>query len=401
MEDKIINLLDKYNLLAFQERFLLAGVRTLKDLAQIDRTALRSQFLMLEADINNFEKLRNECIIATQLTTPVGSLPPPSLITHSMESAINVSSGTHSLITMDSGPEAIRHSIRPDSFLFIVVDSESRNPIGEVHVEQGAYLLKCFPEFETGGVKGNIIKQHTKIQKYDLESSSEYKGLGLIFVVESFDNGHVRLGASNDVKNLKNLFNKMRLKVIIFSNPTRERIIYEISSQVEIHLESSSFFIAISSHGKEGNQVLCADNQPVTVAEILAHFQIPPLLGKPKVFIIEACRGDKHDSIILTDNYIPDTHTINTYPAATKESDILVAYACVPGYVAYRDKNNGSWFITSLCDAYNQLEEERVDFFGILTYANQIMLQKNCEKKEAIMKQPMHLESTLSKLLII
>lgn len=32
-------------------------------------------------------------------------------------------------------------------------------------------------------------------------------------------------------------------------------------------------------------------------------------------------------------------------------ADLLVFWATVPGYSAIRDKNNGSWFIQSLCDS--------------------------------------------------
>ena len=33
------------------------------------------------------------------------------------------------------------------------------------------------------------------------------------------------------------------------------------------------------------------------------------------------------------------------------ESDFLVGYATVPGYVSYRNTNHGSWYISKLCEA--------------------------------------------------
>ena len=404
MEDSIINLLEKHNLLVFQEKFYLAGVKSMKDLAQIDKTALRSQFLMLDADINNFETLRNECIRATQSIRSAGAgcLGPSMPI-----SAFQPSGAVSSIFSMDSGPEAIRQtSIKFDQNPIIVCDSKTRNPIGELYEDNGAYLLNYFHSLEPGEVKSKSVKHHTKIQKYNLESSVMYRGLGLIFVIEKIENEHARLGASYDLMQLQELFNKMKLKVIAIPNPTREGIISAIKFEVGMHLSFPSFFIAISSHGKR-NEILCADNQVVTVTEILGCcIKIPELLGKPKVFLIEASRCDRRDSMamIINTSYEhddPETETPNTYPAATKESDILIAYSCVPGYVACGDINIGSCFIASLCEAYIELEEEREDFVSILTHANHIMLQKSFRKEEHILKQLMHLESTLSKLLIV
>ena len=396
MEDRITHLLEKYDLLAFQEKFFLAGVRSLKDLAHIDKTSLRSYYLMLDADINNFEKLRSECIIACQSTTPPGSLPPshPLSPSHSMSpSQVSGAMNLFSLPSLDCSVEYSMCSIQSDLFPIIVTESRSRVPVGEVCEENGAYLLTCFSPFE-------VRNRESKIPKYNLVSPEGYKGLGLICVIEKFVNGHKRLGAANDTARLEKLFNKMQLRIIVISNPTRAAFISEITKQIGMHLEFPSVLLAISSHGQAGNKVLFSDYKTATVAEILAHFKISELLGKPKVLLIEACRGAKHDTYIQTDVYSPETETHNTYPAATKESDILVAYSCVPGYVAYRDTSNGSWFVTALCEAFEELVGEGADFFSVLTYANQIMLRNHFEKEEQITKQSMHLESTLSKLLI-
>ena len=57
--------------------------------------------------------------------------------------------------------------------------------------------------------------------------------------------------------------------------------------------------IAILTHGSSGDQLLGVDGGHVTLDQLLTFFDgnrcSQTLAGKPKIFIIEACRGDKED----------------------------------------------------------------------------------------------------------
>ena len=41
----------------------------------------------------------------------------------------------------------------------------------------------------------------------------------------------------------------------------------------------------------------------------------------------------------------------------TEFSDIMIAESTLPGYVAMRNKNEGSWFIQELCQVHDFLKE--------------------------------------------
>ena len=43
------------------------------------------------------------------------------------------------------------------------------------------------------------------------------------------------------------------------------------------------------------------------------------------------------------------------FSSAPNEADILVSYATVPGFVSYRSRSDGSFYITELCSCLQRL----------------------------------------------
>lgn len=83
----------------------------------------------------------------------------------------------------------------------------------------------------------------------------------------------------------------------------------------------------------------------------------------------QACRGDQLDDgvkLLHTDAGRSDQKHVYTIPTTC---DVLVMYATVEGYSAWRDTVNGSWFVQTLV---KKLEEhrDRRDLMSILTIVN-------------------------------
>ncbi|XP_078074942.1 caspase-9-like [Mustelus asterias] len=117
--------------------------------------------------------------------------------------------------------------------------------------------------------------------------------------------------------------------------------------------------------------------KPVPVQHIVSYFDgshCPTLREKPKLFFIQACGGVLTDTGFKTAEEVDsafsipyDTISVQTdatpclpadEPDASSSlptpSDILVSYSTFPGYVSWRDKKEGSWYMKTLVNIFSK-----------------------------------------------
>lgn len=126
--------------------------------------------------------------------------------------------------------------------------------------------------------------------------------------------------------------------------------------------------------GSEG--LLYANDGSFSVQELYEPFlNNPTLYGKPKLFFLQACRGEFADAGLIIkkeEKAQPidsvdakasrdDEYTIPTY------ADMLFMYSTIEGVVSFRNEN-GSWLIQNLCQELKENLHE--DLLSILTYVN-------------------------------
>lgn len=98
------------------------------------------------------------------------------------------------------------------------------------------------------------------------------------------------------------------------------------------HTNHDCLVVAVLSHGELG--VLYAYDTSYKADYIWSYFtadKCPTLAGKPKLFFIQACQGDKLDGgTTLKERTETDGQPITTFRIPS-QADFLIAYSTVPG----------------------------------------------------------------------
>lgn len=140
--------------------------------------------------------------------------------------------------------------------------------------------------------------------------------------------------------------------------------------------------LVILSHGTENG--VYATDQLMRTEDIVETFnatKCPPLRFKPKIVIIQSCRGSGLSHGINAGVYDPNQSDTVADLAEyyeclgiqtirlPNEADFLFAYATAPGAAAFRNVEEGTPFIRHLSRAIEEMEVNE-DFYSVLTSVN-------------------------------
>ena len=210
------------------------------------------------------------------------------------------------------------------------------------------------------------------LSRYD-EHKTECHGYCLIINNRKFEQNDeaYREGSEQDVERLSNLFESLGFEVIIKSDLERHKI-EEVAQEYggKNHDKFVAFVLIVMSHGDDEGCIVGVDNRPVSVRALMKEFQAercPSLKGKPKILIIQTCRGSRQCDVERFDDFV---QSINADPTELDladscvgpfsldsslsksvfppEADFLLAFATVPGYVSFRSRKSGAFFIQVL-----------------------------------------------------
>ncbi|XP_030836939.1 caspase-3-like [Strongylocentrotus purpuratus] len=225
----------------------------------------------------------------------------------------------------------------------------------------------------------------------------DQRNKGLVFILNNYrfgpDRTTERTGSDVDLANVKHVFTEIGYTADEAQNLTAQGIRQKLKSLNRKILPShTSVVLVFMSHGKkEGIQG--TDEVVVTVEEIKDMFSgnnCPALIGKPKIMIFQACRGEKItpsapslstsavDNEICADfvgtdgvardggaTVVTEDEACLTSPgrvggggggevetdcSVPDNADMYIAQSTSEGYFSLRHKQNGSWFIQALCE---------------------------------------------------
>jgi hypothetical protein len=182
-----------------------------------------------------------------------------------------------------------------------------------------------------------------------------------------------RSGTDKDAAALYEIFTKLGFDVSLHHNRTRDQMMkIMIDASKENYSDCDCFGTAVLSHGD--NDVIFGVDSTIHIDNLVSPIKsCVSLVGKPKIFLFQACRGNELDSGIQADA-VGDTGSERI--VLPLEADFLYAYSTVPGYFSWRNSSKGSWFVQALTQVLSRPECAKMDLVRILTRVSHAVAYK-------------------------
>ncbi|XP_077561691.1 caspase-3-like [Haemaphysalis longicornis] len=231
------------------------------------------------------------------------------------------------------------------------------------------------------------------------------RGRCLIMNNHNFKELPRRNGSDVDADRMEKLFTALHFQCKIFRDLTADGMMEELSkaAQEEQQKAADCLVVVLMSHGGtvtmrgSDNEPLpeqCiygSDDEPIplySIYELFNNKNCPSLLGKPKLFFIQACRGGKLDAgtakhvpRIVVDAYpLPsntesDPGTRGGFQRMPAWTDIYICYVLNSNYKAHRNTATRSWFLSAVCSVFSQRACD-MHLLDLMLYVQRRMLER-------------------------
>ncbi|XP_077958231.1 caspase-3-like isoform X2 [Gasterosteus aculeatus] len=169
--------------------------------------------------------------------------------------------------------------------------------------------------------------------KYRYEMDYPCMGTCVIINNKNFDpktGMSPRNGTEVDAAELEKTFSKLGYEVNLVHDQTVDQMVDLLAGvSNQNHRKSASFVCVLLSHGDEG--VIYGTDGSEKLDDLTKFFKgdrCRSLVGKPKLFFIQACRGTDRDRGVTFDADSTDGQMLQSIPL---EADFLYAYSTPPG----------------------------------------------------------------------
>lgn len=220
--------------------------------------------------------------------------------------------------------------------------------------EDGDDLSRFLPK-QLVVVKSPVTKEDTY---YNM--NHKRRGRCVILNHDKFETEPYRDGSMIDVKKITSVFQDLLgFDVVSHDNLTTDQITETtLKLSKEDHADDDCFCMFILTHGTSGD-TLCSSDCQYALKSIWRRFtgdQCPTLVGKPKLFFVQACRGDRYDSgvgVYSTEHSETDSVATASYKIPT-HADFLIAHSTMDGFYSWRNPNEGTVYVQQLCEVIEE-----------------------------------------------
>uniref|UniRef100_A0A8C3L3G7 Caspase-1 n=1 Tax=Chrysolophus pictus TaxID=9089 RepID=A0A8C3L3G7_CHRPC len=217
------------------------------------------------------------------------------------------------------------------------------------------------------------IKEAEGNQIYDIYLPREKRTRRALLICNiNFEHLSKRDGAEVDVKEMTKLLEGLGYNVECHKNVTSQEMVTVMKrfADHKDHLTSDSTFLVFMSHGVSSGICGTKSNGTTdilsfsTIYENFNNKHCRALVSKPKVVIIQCCRGDNIGSVLICDSIDPEmpTSTSDGFRSVQLqgpkirethlESDFATLYSSTPDTVSWRCPKKGSFFIQRLVEQF-------------------------------------------------
>ncbi|XP_071109300.1 caspase-2-like [Haliotis cracherodii] len=275
--------------------------------------------------------------------------------------------------------------------------SSQHQPSSDTIDSEAVQIANTFDETEDAQIDltdgpVNVKVDHTSRQFFLAFQRKSYpmqrlpRGKALIINVNEVISKPPRRGTDIDRDNLHNLLKQLHFDVQVFNDKdglTAQGIVAKLKmfSSLSEHLESNCSVVCLLSHGEEG-YVFGTDGKKIPLDEIFMMFdntQCRGLIGKPKVFFIQACRGGALDPGVRLEKTDETDGGPPVCPEPWKQlptmSDMVICYPTQYGYYAWRNRERGSWYIEAIVQIFMR-HAKNEDICTMLNRVNHLVSRK-------------------------
>ncbi len=195
----------------------------------------------------------------------------------------------------------------------------------------------------------------------------------------------VLTGTRKDAQQMAEAFKALGIVTICEHNLTRLRLmqlVYETAQCTNYPRNSTCIAFVFSGHGYEKNHLYTQDGKKVKIEQIVEQFlpRRAPVIGNiPKLFFIDACRGDQEMQSITIPKGAPGLRAKGGKGISLEvppEGNYLLAYSTMPCYRSYESQGEGGIWMTTLAARLRLAAGRGESVEDILTAVNEDLMQR-------------------------